>query len=118
MVVQGLGLASVALAPSLRWAMAGFAVSGGGFLAAITRGTVRLQHEVPDVQLGRVMALWSLAFVGTRPLAALVDGVTAELFGARVATVVLALPVLLAAPWVHRRLTVGHSLGGGSSVAR
>jgi hypothetical protein len=98
--------------------MAGFAVSGGGFLAAITRGTVRLQHEVPDVQLGRVMALWSLAFVGTRPLAALVDGVTAELFGARVATVVLAPPVLLAAPWVHRRLTVGHSLGGGSSVAR
>jgi MFS family permease len=126
MVVQGIGLTSVAFAPSLPWALAGFAVSGGGFLAAITRSTVRLQAEVPEVQLGRVMALWSLAFVGTRPLAALVDGVTAELFGARAATVVMALPVLLTAPWVHRRLRAGaergpadgQSRGGGSSVAR
>jgi MFS family permease len=110
MVVQGLGLASVAVAPSLPWAMAGFAVSGGGFLAAITRGTVRLQAEVPDDQLGRVMALWSLAFVGTRPLAALVDGVAAELMGARGALVVLAIPVLVAAPWVHRKLAVGREL--------
>jgi MFS family permease len=133
MVVQGVGLASVAVAPALAWAMLGFAVSGGGFLAAITRATVRLQAEVPDVQLGRVMALWSLAFVGTRPLAALVDGVAAEFLGARGAVVVLAGPVLLAAPWVHRRLAAGdtrtpttgepsdprgHSRGGGSSVAR
>jgi MFS family permease len=110
MVVQGLGLASVAVAPSLPWAMVGFAVSGGGFLAAITRGTVRLQAEVPDDQLGRVMALWSLAFVGTRPLAALVDGVAAELLGARGALVVLAVPVLVAAPWVHRKLAVGREL--------
>jgi MFS family permease len=110
MVVQGLGLASVAVAPSLPWAMVGFAVSGGGFLAAITRGTVRLQAEVPDDQLGRVMALWSLAFVGTRPLAALVDGVAAEFIGARGALVVLAVPVLIAAPWVHRTLAVGRDL--------
>jgi MFS family permease len=110
MVVQGLGLASVAVAPSLPWAMVGFAVSGGGFLAAITRGTVRLQAEVPDDQLGRVMALWSLAFVGTRPLAALVDGVAAELMGARGALVVLAVPVLVAAPWVHRKLAGGREL--------
>jgi MFS family permease len=134
MVVQGLGLTSVAFAPTIPWAMAGFAVSGGGFLAAITRATVRLQAEVPETQLGRVMALWSLAFVGTRPLAALLDGVTAELVGARGATVVLALPVLLVAPWVHRRLGAGdpprsaagdqrghaggHNRGGGNSVAR
>jgi MFS family permease len=110
MVVQGLGLASVAVAPSLPWAMVGFAVSGGGFLAAITRGTVRLQAEVPGDQLGRVMALWSLAFVGTRPLAALVDGVAAELMGARGALVVLAVPVLVAAPWVHRKLAIGREL--------
>jgi MFS family permease len=128
MVVQGLGLAAVALAPTLPWAMLGFAVSGGGFLAAITRSTVRLQAEVPEAQLGRVMALWSLAFIGTRPLAALLDGVVAELIGARGATVVLALPVLATAPWVHRRLqadavaaattVVDQRPGGGSSVAR
>jgi MFS family permease len=123
MVVQGAAMASVAFAPSLPWAMAGFAVSGGGFLAAITRATVRLQTEVPGSQLGRVMALWSLAFVGTRPLAALLDGVAAEVLGARGALLVLALPVLVAAPWIHGRLraappAVDHSRGGGSSVAR
>jgi MFS family permease len=124
MVVQGVALAAVALAPSLPLAMLGFAVSGGGFIAAITRATVRLQSEVPEVQLGRVMALWSLAFVGSRPFAALLDGVVAELIGARGALVVLALPVLAAAPWVHRQLAVepapaaDQSRGGGSSVAR
>jgi MFS family permease len=129
MVVQAVGLAAVAFAPTLPLAMLGFAVSGGGFLAAITRSTVRLQSEVPDEQLGRVMALWSLAFVGTRPVAALVDGVVAELFGARVATLVMALPVLLTAPWIHRRLRMAEGevrpryaddqrRGGGSSVAR
>jgi MFS family permease len=125
MVVQGVGLLLVASAPTLPIAFLGFAVSGGGFLAAITRTTVRLQSEVPDDQLGRVMALWSLAFVGTRPLAALVDGLVAEVAGARWAAAALALPVLGLAPWVHRRLTAaeraaggGQRRGGGSSVAR
>ncbi len=104
MLVQGAGMLLAGIAPSLGLAMAGFAVSGAGFIAAITRATARLQAEVPDAQLGRVMALWSLAFVGTRPVAALLDGVVAELAGARMAAVVLALPVLLAAPYVHRRL--------------
>ena len=102
MVVQGLGMVAVGLAPTLTAAIVAMAVSGGGFLAAITRSTARLQAEVPDVQLGRVMALWSLAFVGTRPVAALVDGAVAEAFGARAAAVVLAVPVLVAAAWVHR----------------
>ncbi len=113
MLVQGAGMLGAGLAPSLGLAMAGFAVSGAGFIAAITRATARLQAEVPDVQLGRVMALWSLAFVGTRPVAALLDGVVAELAGARAAAVVLALPVLLAAPYVHRRITAAAGAAAG-----
>ncbi|MFW5933549.1 MAG: hypothetical protein ACOCT8_02345, partial [Actinomycetota bacterium] len=80
------------------------AVSGVGFLAAITRSTARLQGEVPDTHRGRVMALWSVAFIGTRPLASLVGGSVAEVAGAPLATIVLALPVLLLVPWLHRRL--------------
>ena len=123
MVVQGVGMAAVAVAPSLPWAMAALAVSGGGFLAAVTRSTVRLQSEVPPEELGRVMALWSLAFVGTRPFAALLDGSVAEVFGARWAAVVMALPVLLAAGFVHRRLSAADaqptaSGGAGSAEAR
>ena len=105
LLVQGGGMVLVGLAPVLEVALLGMAISGAGFIAGITRSTVRLQTEVPDGQRGRVMALWSVAFIGTRPVAALVSGLVAEFAGARVATVVLALPVLVAAPRVARRLS-------------
>lgn len=109
MLVQGAGMVLVGLAPSLPVAFVGMAISGGGFIGGITRSSVRLQTEVPDLQRGRVMALWSVAFVGTRPLASLVSGVIAEAASARVAAVVLALPVLLLVPWV-----AGHLAAPGS----
>lgn len=104
MALEGAGIVLVGLAPTYLVAVAGFAVAGGGFIAGVTRATARLQLEVPPAQLGRVMALWSLVFVGSRPVAALCNGVVAELLGARVAAVTIALPVLLGAVWVHRRL--------------
>ncbi|MBW3658667.1 MAG: MFS transporter [Actinobacteria bacterium] len=105
MVAEGVGMIVFALAPSLAVAILGMAIAGGGFIGAITRSTTRIQNMVADEQLGRVMALWSLAFIGTRPLAALVDGVVADVFGVRVAGVVMAVPVLLTAVWVHRLIT-------------
>lgn len=104
MGVQASGMLLVGLAPSLGVALVGMAVSGGGFIAGITRASVRLQAEVPDLQRGRVMALWSVAFVGTRPLASLASGAIAEVAGAQVAAMVLALPVLVLAPWVARQI--------------
>ena len=104
MLVQGAGMLVVGLAPVFSVALAGMALSGAGFIAGITRATVRLQSEVPDLQRGRVMALWSVAFVGTRPLASLLSGGIAEVADARVGAVVLALPVLVVAPWVARQL--------------
>jgi len=104
MGVQAAGMLLVGLAPGLGVALAGMAVSGGGFIAGITRASVRLQAEVPDLQRGRVMALWSVAFVGTRPLASLASGAIAEVAGAQVAAMVLALPVLVLAPWVARQI--------------
>ncbi len=104
MLVQGCGMLVVGVAPSLTVAFLGMAISGAGFIGGITRATARLQSEVPDGQRGRVMALWSMAFVGTRPLASLVSGGIAEVAGARAAALVLALPVLLLVPWVAAQL--------------
>ncbi|MFO7777780.1 MAG: MFS transporter [Nitriliruptoraceae bacterium] len=104
MLVQGAGMVLVGLAPTLTVAFVGMAISGGGFIAGITRSSVRLQTEVPDLQRGRVMALWSVAFVGTRPLASLISGAIAELASARVAAVAAALPVMLLIPFVTARL--------------
>ena len=47
------------------------------------------------------MALWSVAFLGLRPIASLLDGVIAGAFGVRSAGVVLALPVLAIAGVIY-----------------
>jgi hypothetical protein len=43
------------------------------------------------------MALWSVAFLGFRPAASLLDGAVAGAFGVRAAGVVLAMPALAGA---------------------
>ena len=48
------------------------------------------------------MALWSVAFLGLRPIASFVDGVLAGTFGVRVAGVCLAIPALVAAGLIVR----------------
>jgi hypothetical protein len=48
------------------------------------------------------MALWSIAFIGLRPIASLTDGALAGTFGVRTAGVVLALPALLGAAAAYR----------------
>jgi hypothetical protein len=43
------------------------------------------------------MALWSIAFLGVRPVASIVDGAVAGAFGVRAAGVVMSVPALLGA---------------------
>ena len=72
-------------------------VAGFGYLASNTHATSRLQLGVEPWERGRIMALWSVAFLGARPFASLVDGALAERFGVRLAAAALATPVLIAA---------------------
>ncbi len=73
------------------------AVAGFGYLASNTSATSRLQLDVAAHQRGRIMALWSVAFLGLRPIASLTDGAIAGAFGVRAAGVVLAVPALAVA---------------------
>jgi hypothetical protein len=43
------------------------------------------------------MALWGICFLGTRPIASLIDGTLASLVGIHAAAVVMTLPVFAAA---------------------
>ncbi len=72
-------------------------LAGIGYLASNTSATTRLQLGVSESERGRIMALWGVAFLGLRPIASLVDGALAAVFGVRVAGVVLALPALAGA---------------------
>ena len=73
------------------------AVAGAGFIVAITSVTAQLQDRVPDQVRGRVMALWGVAFLGTRPFSAAIDGGIAEVASPRVAAVAMAAVALAAA---------------------
>ena len=48
-------------------------------MTALQTATTHLQLGVEANQRGRIMALWSIAFLGVRPLASLLDGIVADL---------------------------------------
>jgi MFS family permease len=105
LAIASVGIVGFALSPSIWLGFAFLAIAGFGYLASNTSATSRLMLGVADEQRGRIMALWSVAFLGLRPIASLLDGGLAGAFGVRTAGVVLALPalacaaVLLAVPY-------------------
>ena len=101
LALMGGGVAGFSLAPWLGLGYVFLAIGGFGYLASNTSATTRLQLDVADHQRGRVMALWSVAFLGLRPLASLADGAIAGAFGVRAAGVALATPVLLGAAGIY-----------------
>jgi MFS family permease len=101
LLLLGTGIAAFSLTPWLPLGLGFLAVAGFGYLASNTSATSRLQLEVADHQRGRIMALWSVAFLGLRPVASLADGAIASAFGVRAAGVVLALPALAAAGTIY-----------------
>lgn len=103
LLLLGGGMVVFALTPWLALALPVLFVAGFGYLASNTHATSRLQLGVDPWERGRVMALWSVAFLGLRPFASLLDGAIAGAFGVRVAGVVLALPALACAVWVAVR---------------
>jgi MFS family permease len=98
----GAGILLFSITPWLPLAFVFLAVAGFGYLGSNTAATTRLVLGVSPSQRGRIMALWSIAFLGLRPVASLADGALAGAFGVRVAGVVLALPALLGAAVAFR----------------
>ena len=96
------GIAAFSLSPPPWLGFVFLALAGFGYLSSNTSATSRLLLGVDDSQRGRIMALWSVAFIGLRPLASLAAGAIADVFGVRVAGVCQALPCALAAVAIYR----------------
>lgn len=103
LLLLGGGMVAFSLTPWLPLALPLLFVAGFGYLASNTHATSRLQLGVEPWERGRIMALWSVAFLGLRPFASIVDGAIASAFGVRVAGVLLALPALACAGWMVMR---------------
>ena len=113
-VLMGVGMLGFALAPALPFAFGALVVGGFFFMLTNTCATTALTLEVAPEQRGRVMALWSLCFLGTRPPASLVDGALASTAGLRAAAVALTVPVLAAGALMavlRRRVPRLHEVG-------
>lgn len=107
----GLGIAGAGLAALVIDAPFGFVVlflgiSGMGMTVGLTSLSTQIQRRVPDALRGRVMALWGVAFVGSRPFAAAFNGAVADVFSAAVALALVALFVFFCA-WLCRPSQLG-----------
>ncbi|WP_298752870.1 MFS transporter [uncultured Serinicoccus sp.] len=77
--------------------LSGMGVSGAGMTLALTGITTQIQVSSPRVMLGRIMSLWFMAFLGSRPFAAALLGFTADAFSVPVSLYVTAALTLAAA---------------------
>ncbi|MBF6207379.1 MFS transporter [Streptomyces gardneri] len=105
------GLIAVAVVHNPVAALIGFGVVGIGMTVALTGLTTAIQERVPAAYRGRVMALWLVCFTGSRPLAAVLDGLLADLAGPAAAVLATAAVVGVVAV-VNRRGRVHRPAAG------
>jgi MFS family permease len=105
LLILALGLAPLGQVPNVRTGVAVMLVAGVGMTLSLTAFTTAIQQRVPDHLRGRVMALWSIAFLGSRPLAALLSGAISEVRDEATALMAAVLIVLVGAVFSRPRLT-------------
>jgi MFS family permease len=107
--VVGLGVGCVVLAgatvPAV--AIAGFVLAGLGFGWGMTGLSTLVQERAPEELRGRIMALWLVGFLGSRPLSAALLGGTADAFNVQIAFAVAAALCLAMALWCRPARLVG-----------
>lgn len=101
LTAMGTGTLVSGLAPTAWLAVAGVALGGVGLSFSLNAFTTLVQSDVPDPLRGRVMALWSMAFLGSRPVTALATGWLTDAIGVRTALVLSAVAILAGA-WATR----------------
>ncbi|KAB7623897.1 MFS transporter [Alkalilimnicola sp. S0819] len=95
------GMVALALSPGPWSVAASFVLAGGGMTCALTGLSTQVQQRLPDAVRGRVMALWSMAFLGSRPFASSTNGAVTDWFSVDAALGLVAFVLLLAA-WLSR----------------
>ncbi|BCI51671.1 MFS transporter [Mycolicibacterium litorale] len=93
----GAGCAVLAVATVTPVALLGFGLAGCGFGWAMTGLSTVVQERAPEELRGRIMALWLVGFLGSRPIAAAALGGAADAVNVYVAFVVAALAVVIVA---------------------
>jgi MFS family permease len=120
LILQAVGLAGTALAPTLPVALVMVGLVGFGFSLCFPILTGRLQLELPDSVRGRIMSVHQVSHLGNRPLVALAVGVVATVASPALAIILgcLLAPVgLVASRSAFRRLEARPAGGARSGPA-
>ena len=104
MSVLGLAICTFGLSTDSTVGIGALFVAGISYIISISLATTMVQTHAAEEERGRVMALWGVAFLGVRPAASLLDGTVATWFGLRTAAIVMAVPALIGAVYVARRV--------------
>jgi len=78
----GVGLVVFALSTNLWLSLLILPIIGGGFIISLAATNTILQTIVPEGLRGRVMAFYTVSFLGTAPIGSLIAGVVAARIGA------------------------------------
>lgn len=101
LILLAVGTVAAGVSPSAGAAIVSFMVGGAGMTMSLTALSTSLQQRIPDELRGRIMGLWAMAFLGSRPLAAAMDGAVADVWSPTAAFTSAALVVTLAT-WYSR----------------
>ncbi|AQA25206.1 transmembrane secretion effector family protein [Rhodococcus sp. MTM3W5.2] len=93
----GVLIAAAAVAPTFWLELVILVLVGAASVGFLSIGNSTLQLEAEPGMRGRVMALWSVAFLGSTPIGGPIAGAVAEQFGGRVALAMGAAACLVAA---------------------
>ncbi len=93
----GVVILLAAAAPNLGWEMAALTLVGAASVQFLSLGNATLQLSAAPEMRGRVMALWSVAFLGSTPIGGPIAGAVADTFGGRAGLVLGGLACLVAA---------------------
>jgi MFS family permease len=106
LLAGAIGLGTFAWSRALPLSLVMAFLTGFGLILYVATTNTLIQLSTEDRFRGRVMALYTLMFLGTAPLGSLVSGAIAQRFGAPVATSLSAAVLLAGAVWMFRRLRV------------
>lgn len=101
LAIIALGMLGLAVSATTAAALAAMVLGGVGMTLAITALSTQVQLRVPEELRGRVMSVWMVAFLGSRPLAAGVSGALADTLG-HVAALALVAAVAAGGAWLVR----------------
>ncbi|HEX3866320.1 MAG TPA: MFS transporter, partial [Gemmatimonadaceae bacterium] len=100
----GLGLVAFGLVRSFWLAMLILPIVGGGMMVEMASTNTILQTITEERLRGRVMAFYTMAFLGTAPIGSLIAGTAASHIGASATIVIGGVVCLAGAAWLTLRL--------------